>query len=43
MKKNYLAPEMKVIELRSEEALLLTSPYTLTIEDWQDGDIVIDF
>ena len=41
--KEYLAPEMRVIELRSEVTLLLTSPYTLGIEDWQNGDVVIDF
>lgn len=42
-KKMYVSPEMSVIEIRSENSLLLTSPYTLGIEDWQNGDVVIDF
>lgn len=43
IKEKYVSPEMGVIELRPENALLLSSPYTLTIEDWRNGGVVIDF
>ena len=42
MKKNYLAPDMRVIKLKQKHALLQGSPNSLMLQrDWENDDNII--